>query len=141
MTNAARKGRNFALYIHKQLRTSLPDLAIQNWSGTKEDPGDLYTRHLLFDCKHISNYSSSDVQRWYDKIEREAAQLGKHPVILLRRSGTQDIQVIFNIEHIPFCPYSGLARFYWDEGIKLLTFMESYYEEKKNLNETTTTTS
>ena len=139
MTSPARIGRNFELEIHKKLKLVFPnDIHVQSWSGTLADPGDIYTKHLLFDCKHISNYSETDIQKWYDKLQREAEVSNRHPVIILRRAGSRSIQIIFNIEHIPGSVISGLARFFWDDGIQILKFMDEYYERKIKNTETTT---
>jgi len=121
--SAVRKGRNFELYMHKILKKILGDVHVQKWSGTKYDFGDLYTSKLLFDCKHINGYSEGDVRQWYKKLTREGKQSNRIPVLIVRKTRSQTINIMFDIKYLPKCSYNGLTRFFWDEGIELLKIM------------------
>ena len=131
----ARKGRNFELYIHKVLKPSIPSLHIRAWSGTKANPGDLYTNKMLIDCKHVAGYSESDIRNWFTKISKEAMYEKKIPVIILKRSGTQSIQVILGARSIGLqhLVCDDIVRFYWKCGINILQNIEAgFVNDTKN---------
>jgi len=133
MTSPARKGRDFELSVHKTLKVYFGEnVHMRAWSGTKAEPGDLYTKHLLIDCKNVQNFSVNDIVKWYDKIESEAQGEGKIPIIIHKR-GRGTIDVIVDVRYImqeeEHNKRIGIARFFTPSGYLIMQTLEMIYEQ------------
>jgi hypothetical protein len=59
-----RKGRRFELDIYNELKNSIPDLHLSKWSGgTVDEPGDLFTKRLFIEVKHVKDFGDADVAK------------------------------------------------------------------------------
>ena len=133
--SSIRKGRDFELSMHKELKKTFGDsIHVQKWSGTKEDPGDLYTDCLLIDCKNIQNYSQNDVVKWYNKLTEEAGT--KRIPVIIHKSRRGVIEFLFDIKYLT-SKHKGLARFNWDDGLMMIKWMEDFCEKARFLQEET----
>jgi len=84
--SSKRKGRDFELFVYNDLKIELPDIKLSKWSGVGADePGDLMTSKILFECKRFRHASDNLIQEWMNKDAiREADQLDKIPVVIYR---------------------------------------------------------
>lgn len=113
-----RKGRRYELDIYNDLKKIMPDISLSKWSGGQADePGDLYTKNMLFEVKRIKKASANKIHEWYDKLLEEAHSVNKTAAILIVKQDYRDAVVFFNLSLMANAD----------------CIVQAYYEDFKNL--------
>lgn len=96
--SSRRKGRRFELDLYNDLKQIMPNISMSKWSGGQADePGDLYTKKMLFEVKRINKASANKIAAWYKKLLAEAKSVDKSIAILIIKEDYRDTTVYFNL--------------------------------------------
>lgn len=112
MVKPKAKGSKFENEILKQCREIYPDTHKTLGSGsTDKDQGDLIFMQYCIECKHHKDFTDAILEGFWTKIQKEAEQRGKIPLLLYKTNRRKPI-VMFKMK-------PGVrAMMYWDEFLE-----------------------
>lgn len=122
--SSKRKGRNFELFVYKNLKNEVEGLQLSKWSGvSRDDPGDLNTPYLLFELKRFKTASDNKIQSWMEEAVEEAKKVDKIPIVIYKFD-RKKAKFVFRLQDLGF-EIGGNCFMDWDTGIKILKYLNN----------------
>lgn len=86
-SRSKRKGNSFENKILRELRKIHPDTYKALGSGNaKDDKGDIIFGRYLIECKHHKRFSRNELQKYFEKVDREADSAEKIAVLVFKEN-------------------------------------------------------
>lgn len=85
------KGSKFEILIYNDFKTYLTDVKRVGGSGTqKGENGDIIAtidnKQHCIECKHYKTLTFTLIDKWWEKIKRQAKEIGMSPLLIYRQN-------------------------------------------------------
>lgn len=119
--NPKKKGRAFELSVYNELVKFIPSIRLSKWSGSSDEPADLFGNHVTIEVKHVNKCSDNKIFTWFKHLQDEAP-LGHVPVLIIRKT-SQKNKVYLHARDLGIT-VDDIAMFNWSSGKMLIKMLE-----------------